>query len=104
MRLPTINTRFTEEKNNQEKGKDKGEKKKLEDCTVEELRERDYMEGISDVSEGEVEKSMNNLRTSTRMGKGTRSTGDLANNDFVLEKKQELAKRKGKGFVCFSVT
>lgn len=45
------------------------------------------MEDISDVSEGEVARSMAQIRASTRRNKGVRVTGDLASDDFVHEGK-----------------
>lgn len=70
-------------------------KKKLEDCTVEEIRERHIMDDCSDVSEGETIRSMDQIRSSTRSNKGKRSTGDLASKDFVTDKKTRDSPRKG---------
>lgn len=66
-------------------------RKKVEDCTLDELRERHIMDDVSDVSEDEEKRSMEQIRSSARKNRGTRSTGDLASNDFIVEKKKKDA-------------
>lgn len=62
---------------------------------MDEIRATPILDEISDVSEGEVEKSMAATRKSDRVNKG-KMKADLTNGDYVLEKKRGAPKKKGK--------
>lgn len=95
---PVVNRTYCgagDDKTDTDQGPNTPKKKKLEDCSVDEIRERHIMDDLSDVSEGEIEKSMENMkRASARANKGTRSTGYMASDDYVLEKKKQNSNPK----------